>query len=56
MRVINADRLYDEIRNWQGDIHDNEDDAEKFDFVFERIYEMLNDMPTPSICEKCKWR
>lgn len=29
------------IRAWQRDIHDNEDDAEEFDFVFDGIYEIL---------------
>lgn len=33
-----------EIRDWQIDIRDNERDADKFDFVFERIYEIAEDM------------
>lgn len=31
-----------EIRDWQTDIHDNEYDAEKYDFVFEPIYEIID--------------
>ena len=30
-----------EIRVWQRDVHDNEDDADEFDFVFDGIYEIL---------------
>ena len=33
-----------EIRDWQIDIQDNEHDADKFDFVFERIYEIAEEM------------
>lgn len=33
-----------EIRDWQIDIRDNERDADKFDFVFERIYEIAEEM------------
>ena len=36
--------LEKEIRDWQGDIQDNEHDADKFDFVFERIYEIAEEM------------
>lgn len=33
-----------EIRDWQIDIQDNEYDADKFDFVFERIYEIAEQL------------
>ena len=33
-----------EIKDWQIDIQDNEYDAEKFDFVFERIYEIAEQL------------
>ena len=33
-----------EIRDWQIDIQDNERDADKFDFVFERIYEIAEQL------------
>lgn len=32
-----------EITDWQTDIHDNEYDAETHDFVFERIYEIIDE-------------
>lgn len=32
-----------EITDWQTDIHDNEYDAEIHDFVFERIYEIIDE-------------
>lgn len=32
-----------EIMDWQTDIHDNEHDAESHDFVFERIYEIIDE-------------
>lgn len=32
-----------EITDWQIDIHDNEHDAEIHDFVFERIYEIIDE-------------
>lgn len=35
------DKVKTEIKNWQGDIHDNEYDADKFDFVFERLFEII---------------
>ncbi len=37
-----------EITDWQTDIHDNEYDAEKHDFVFERIYEIIDKYRTES--------
>lgn len=36
------DKIRAEIKEWQTDIHDNEYDAENYDFVFERIYEILD--------------
>lgn len=36
------DKIRDEIEGWQVDIHDNEYDADKYDFVFERIFEILD--------------
>ena len=36
------DKIISEIKEWQADIHDNEYDAETYDFVFERIYEILD--------------
>jgi hypothetical protein len=32
-----------EIKGWQDDIHDNENDADEHDFVFERIYEIFDE-------------
>lgn len=37
------DKIRAEITDWQTDIHDNENDAETYDFVFERIYEILDE-------------
>lgn len=39
--VLNKIRA--EIKDWQTDIHDNEYNAEKHDFVFERIYEIIDE-------------
>lgn len=36
------EEIEEEIREWQMDIHDNEYNAEGFDFVFDRIYEILD--------------
>ena len=36
------DKMKTEIKDWQTDIHDNEHDAESHDFVFERIYEIID--------------
>lgn len=33
-----------EIRDWQIDIQDNEHDSDKYDFVFERIYEIAEQL------------
>ena len=33
-----------EIRDWQGDIRDNERDSDKFEFVFERIFEIKDEI------------
>ena len=45
-RLIDDANILKDIKDWQRDIHDNEPDAEKYDFVFERIYEMLEEQPT----------
>lgn len=37
------DKIRVEITDWQNDIHDNEYDAEKHDFVFERIFEIFDE-------------
>ena len=37
------DKIKAEIKDWQMDIHDNEYNAEKHDFVFERIYEIIDE-------------
>lgn len=37
------DKIRTEITDWQTDIHDNECDAESHDFVFERIYEIIDE-------------
>lgn len=37
------DKVRAEITDWQIDIHDNEYDANKFDFVFERILEIIDE-------------
>lgn len=37
------DKIKAEITDWQNDIHDNEYDAEKHDFVFERIFEIIDE-------------
>lgn len=36
------DKIRAEIKDWQTDIHDNEYDADKYDFVFERIFEIID--------------
>lgn len=41
--VAILDKIRAEITDWQIDIHDNEHDAETHDFVFERIYEILDE-------------
>lgn len=38
------DEFAEEIRDWQIDIQDNEHDADKFDFVFERIFEIAQEL------------
>lgn len=42
------DKIRADIRDWQIDIHDNEYDAEVHDFVFERIYEIIDKHKTES--------
>lgn len=37
------DKIRAEIKGWQVDIHDNENDADKHDFVFERIFEIIDE-------------
>ena len=43
--MIDEKKLIKDIKGWQEDIHDNEYDAKKYDFVFERIYEMAEEQP-----------
>ena len=43
--MIDERKLIEDIKGWQEDIHDNEYDAKKYDFVFERIYEMAEEQP-----------
>ena len=38
------DKFVKEIKDWQKDIQDNEKDADRFDFIFERIYEIAEDL------------
>lgn len=54
MRLIDADELLKDIRDWQVDIHDNIYDADEFDFVFERIYEILTEQLKGCIVENDK--
>ena len=42
------DKIRTEITDWQTDIHDNENDAEIHDFIFERIYEILDEYKAES--------
>lgn len=35
-------KLRSDIADWQSDIHDNERDANDHDFVFERIFELID--------------
>ena len=42
------DKIRAEIMDWQTDIHDNEYDAKSHDFVFERIYEIIDEYKTES--------
>ena len=44
IRAKAIDEFAEEIRDWQIDIQDNEYDADKFDFVFERIFEIAEQM------------
>lgn len=46
------DKIKAEITDWQNDIHDNEYDAEKHDFVFERIYEIIDEYKEESEVNK----
>ena len=43
--MIDEKIVIEEIKDWQNDIHDNEHDASKFDFVFDRIYEIVKEQP-----------
>lgn len=45
---ITLDKIRAEITDWQTDIHDNENDAESHDFVFERIYEIFDEYKAES--------
>ena len=42
------DKIRAEIKDWQTDIHDNEYDADKYDFVFERIFEIIDEYKAES--------
>lgn len=42
------DKIRAELKDWQTDIHDNEHDAETHDFVFERLYEIIDEYRTES--------
>lgn len=42
------DKIRAEIKGWQVDIHDNEYDADKHDFVFERIFEIIDEYKAES--------
>lgn len=53
-QVIDEKKLIEEIKAWERDIYDNEYDAKKFDFVFERIYEILEEQPQ-CICSRREW-
>lgn len=44
LRAKAIDEFAEEIRDWQIDIQDNEYDAYKFDFVFERIFEIAEQL------------
>lgn len=44
IRAKAIDEFQKEIKDWQIDIQDNEYDADKFDFVFERIYEIAEQL------------
>ena len=46
------DKVRTEIMDWQTDIHDNEYDAENHDFVFEGIYEIIDELKAESEVEK----
>lgn len=37
------DKIRVKIEGWQVDIHDNEYDADEHDFVFERIFEIIDE-------------
>ena len=47
------DKIRAEITDWQTDIHDNEHDAETYDFVFERIYEIFDEYKAESEDKEC---
>lgn len=42
------DKIRAEIEEWQTDIHDNEHDAKNHDFVFERIFEIIDEYKSES--------
>lgn len=42
------DKIRSEIKGWQDDIHDNENDADEHDFVFDRIFEIIDEYTTES--------
>lgn len=59
--LISREIIMGEIRGWQEDIHDNEYDANRYDFVFDRIYEIIDEISTVDAVEVvrcrdcCKW-
>ena len=44
IRAKAIDEFAKEIRDWQIDIQDNEYDADKYDFIFERIFEIAEQL------------
>lgn len=44
LRQLNGvlDKIRADIEDWQTDIHDNEYDAKDHDFVFERIFDIID--------------
>lgn len=47
-RLDVLDKIRAEIKGWQVDIHDNENDADKHDYVFERIFEIIDEYKAES--------
>lgn len=49
--LISREIIMGEIRGWQEDIHDNEYDANRYNFVFDRIYEIIDEISTVDAVE-----